>query len=33
LGLRFGKIDADLAVSFRSQLGATPQIGLLYRFE
>lgn len=33
LGVRFGNFDADLAVAFRSQLGATPQIGLLYRFE
>lgn len=33
LGLRFGQLDADLAVAFRSQLGATPQIGLQYRFK
>jgi hypothetical protein len=33
LGLRFGRFDADLAVSVRSQLGATPQLSLNYRFE
>ena len=33
MGMHFGKFDADLAVSVRSQLGATPQLSLNYRFE
>lgn len=33
MGVRFGQFDADLAVSVRSRLGATPQLSLNYRFE
>ncbi|MBL7963997.1 MAG: hypothetical protein JNM31_09135 [Flavobacteriales bacterium] len=33
MGLRFGQVDLDLAVSVRSQLGATPQFNLNYRFK
>ena len=33
VGTRFGRFDADLAVSVRSQLGATPQLNLNYRFK
>ncbi len=32
-GVRLKQIDIDLAVSIRSQLGATPMIGLNYRFK
>lgn len=32
-GFKLKRIDVDLAVSVRSQLGATPQLGLNYRFE
>lgn len=32
-GVRTGKLDIDLAVAVRSLLGATPQIGINYRFE
>jgi hypothetical protein len=33
VGLRFGQFDVDMAVSFRGQLGATPQLNLNYRFK
>lgn len=33
MGVRFGHFDADLAVSVRSRLGATPQLSLNYRFD
>lgn len=33
VGFRLKRIDVDLAVGVRSQLGATPQFGLNYRFE
>jgi len=32
-GFRLKQLDIDLAVSVRSQLGATPIIGLTYRFQ
>lgn len=32
-GFRFKQLDIDLAVSVRSQLGATPILGLNYRFK
>lgn len=32
-GFRFKQLDIDLALSVRSQLGATPMIGLNYRFK
>ncbi|HRD51158.1 MAG TPA: hypothetical protein PKY96_00775 [Flavobacteriales bacterium] len=32
VGLRAGKLDVDLAMAFRSQLGPTPMINLNYRF-
>ena len=32
-GFQVGKVDIDLAVGVRSRLGATPQIGINYRFE
>lgn len=33
VGVRYGSFDLDMAVSFRSQLGATPQVNLNYRFK
>ncbi|MBK9628894.1 MAG: hypothetical protein IPO56_14695 [Flavobacteriales bacterium] len=32
-GIRHEQLDIDLAVSVRSQLGATPILGLNYRFK
>ena len=32
IGLRLKRLDVDLAVSFRSTLGATPQVNVNYRF-
>lgn len=32
MGLRMGRVDLDLAVAVRSQLGATPMVDLNYRF-
>ena len=32
-GIRLDRLDVDLAVSLRAQLGATPMIGLNYRFK
>ena len=32
-GFRLKRVDIDLAVAVRSQLGTTPIIGLNYRFE
>ena len=33
VGVRYGNFDLDMAVSFRSRLGATPQVNLNYRFK